>query len=326
VPRLTWHDGTTQQPHPTPDSQQLTQSADISAGERRFLEFFAQNTAGSAGPETPPNEDEFIPDLVLSSPDNSFSWDGWKQPSAPFLWTLTDIAHALGSDFETAERWYLAGNIPKPAWNDHLTWHGDTIKLPIRHGTEIKPWIDNVTALTNKILKNLPNTTPDTEQDSASQNQTQNTTPADPTTRQHDTRPGHDSATLHQWHYEGCPRTSHALPRPHRKKRSLLIPRRQNSQLHQHTPHLARENTQPNQSEPRPQTRPRHAQPHTTPTISRINRSHAPHRTNPARHQPREPARNRTHHGHTARITTGDRTRETCPSHNQTTTNHMRVT
>ena len=51
---------------------------------------------------TPPNEDEFIPDLVLSSPDDSFSWDGWKQPSAPFLWTLTDIAHALGSDFETA--------------------------------------------------------------------------------------------------------------------------------------------------------------------------------------------------------------------------------
>ena len=239
-------------------------TTDISPGEKGFLEFFAQNIAGPPDPEPPPNEDEPIPDFVLPSPHNSFSWDNWKQPNAPFLWTLTNIAHALGSDFETAKKWYREGNIPKPAWNDHLLWHGDTIKLPIWHGTEIKPWIDNVTALTNKILQNLPNPTPNQTSDTTpdnptpdntAQDQTSDTTPTDPTpadaippdptrdvfqdrlpdnTTQDDLPPNtidltlhkaglfnlsdiadtldHDSATLRQWHYEGCP--GHPMPYP----------------------------------------------------------------------------------------------------------------
>jgi len=206
--------------------------ADISSGEKKFLESFAQNIAGADGPETPPSEDDPIPDFVLPSPDG-FSWDDWEQPNVPFLWTLTDIAHALGSDFETAKRWYREGNIPKPAWNDDITWHGHTIKLLIWRGTEIKPWIDNVTALTNKILKSLPDTTPD----NPTPDQVSDTTPVDPTpdsTIQDDLPPntidltlhkaglcdlsdiadtlGHDSATLRQWHYEGCP--GHPMPYP----------------------------------------------------------------------------------------------------------------
>jgi len=225
----------------------------ISSGEKKFLELFAQNIAGAPGPETPPSEDESIPDFVLPSPasPDGFSWDNWEQPNVPFLWTLTDIAHALGSDFETTKKWYREGNIPKPAWNNNLTWHGHTTKFPLWRGPEIKPWIDNVTALTNKILKSFPNTTPDNPtpdqvsdttpvdptRNSAAQDQVSDSTPADPTqdSTTQDDLPlntidltlhkaglcdlsdiadtlGHDLATLRQWHYEGCP--GHPMPYP----------------------------------------------------------------------------------------------------------------
>ena|GEM_PF-2346801 len=66
--------------------------------------------------------DEPMADLLLPPSGEPFSWDDRTQLTAPFLWTLADIAHALDIDLPTAKRWHDEGNIPAPAWNEPILY------------------------------------------------------------------------------------------------------------------------------------------------------------------------------------------------------------
>jgi len=203
------------------------------AGDAGVVRFSAQNTVGQARVEAPTDGDEPMAEPAFPPSGEPFSWDDWTQSTAPFLWTLADIAHALGTDLPTAKRWHDEGNIPAPAWSEPILWRGILFHARLWHGDVVKPWIDEVLALTQQITQALtqtalpPGPTPDPTEDTP--HDTIEDTPQDATGTP-DTidltlhnagllsfddiakHLGQDLTTLRQWHYEGCP--GHPMPYP----------------------------------------------------------------------------------------------------------------